>query len=122
MANHLINGSTTAFRESLIPQGCRNSSVIAGILIYQLVNLSRTHSCMDFLFHQVEHTCIDDAATTNSFNLLRSLNQLASRNQMPFILIKQHFLVQFRQFCPFGYPPVYLMSLHNRLFYLCAKV
>ena len=32
----------------------------------------------------------DDAATTNSFNLLRSLNQLASRNQMPFILIKQH--------------------------------
>ena len=96
--------------------------MVAGVLIHQLVNLCGAHPCMDFFFHQVEHSRIDYPATADSLNLFRSLNQLPGRNQMPFILIKQHFPVQFRQFCPFGHTPVYLMSRHNRLFYLHAKV
>ena len=65
-----------------------------------LVNLQRRHAGTNVLCHLVEHAGIDNACTTDAFNLFRGLNQVAGGYQLAFRFPVHHLLIQFRWLLP----------------------
>ena len=82
MAYDIVDGCTYAFGKSLIIKGRRDTAVLSGIVVYQPINLFRTHAFTDMGCNMVQDGSIQVRAFLNCLDLLRRLKQRAIRNNL----------------------------------------
>ena len=75
VTNHLIDACTHALGEALVAETCRCRTVCYTIVVANLVYLKRIHADVDALCNLIEHSCVYDAASSDSLNLFRRLDK-----------------------------------------------
>ena len=119
MTHHLIDGSAHTLRKAVIVKRCGNASHLLGHIINQFIDLFRTHAHMDLSCNLIQNRYIDPAALSNSFYLLRRLNDIMIRHDMTFQGIAFYFFIHCHMACfifPAAATPAGIISSQ---FHLC---
>ena len=116
MADLIVDGCAHTFRESLIVQRGRDSAVLCREAVDDLVDLGCAHPDADVFGHFVQHCGIQRGAFPDHLDLMRCLQQLAVRHDLPSLCVKQNFFldrhVAFLVLFPTA-APAKLISLHE---------
>ena len=91
MTYNLIDTCAYTLWISLIVQAGRDSVMILAILHTDIINLLCIHSYVDSLSNSIQAACIDYTTLSDTFNLLRCLNQVTCRNEFA-LLLKLYYL------------------------------
>ena len=84
MAYDIVDGCTYAFGKSLIIKGRRDTAVLSGIVVYQPINLFRTHAFTDMGCNMVQDGSIQVRAFLNCLICSGVLSKERSGTICPF--------------------------------------
>ena len=79
------------FREALIIQRSRDSTVCSCKIIYDLVNLSSTHACANVCGNFIQNSRVESRTFFDLFDLRRSLQKLSGRYNFPSVPVQFYF-------------------------------
>ena len=118
MTHHLVDARANTHRErwclvvTAIVQASGYGIMFIAVAAANLVNFQCRHAGTNILGHLVEHTSVHNTSPTDAFYLLRRLNQIAGRHQLPFVFPVHHLLVEFCRFLSRqAVPPSFLTHL-----------
>ena len=123
VTNYLVDRSTNTLRIAFIVEAGRNRIVILAVLHAKVIDFLCIDTRADHLSYSVETTGINDTALADALNLLRSLNQVAGRNQLTLIFPKHHLLVELsKRLSRQAMPSLFLNHCLVILIFATAKV
>ena len=113
VAHFIIDRGAYTFREALIIQRSRDSTVCSCKIIYDLVNLSSTHACANVCGNFIQNSRVESRTFFDLFDLRRSLQKLSGRYNFPSVSVQFYFFFdRHMAFFIFFAAPARIISFH----------